>query len=345
MRTFTIEPRGPFDLATARDFAGGFAAGIGSRAAADGSILMMFPVEGWAASAVVQVHQDAEGTIHGDVFGDGDLETIERQAARSLSLDHDGTGWPDVGTRDRVLGRQQERFGFLRPVGFFSAYEAATSFVIGQRISMAQTRRVKERLAEKAGDAIEVERDGEHRTIHAFPRPQQLLAQTEVPGVASVKVERLHGLARAALDGRLATERLRGLAEDEALAELRKLPGIGEWTAGGVLTRGCGVADTLPIGDTISREAVRHFYGLAEPPDDDAWLAIADPWRPFRMWATVLLHMAWRRDSPLRRATAKVATGRTTDRRTLRAARQLAGHPESSWMHRLSHRRSSCSWS
>jgi DNA-3-methyladenine glycosylase II len=298
MRTFTIRPRGPFDLATARDFAGGFAAGIGSRAAIDGSIVMMFPVEGWAASAVVQIRQDGNGTIHGDVFGDGDLETIERQAARSLSLDHDGTGWPEVGTRDPIVGRQQVRFGFLRPVCFFSAYEAATSFVIGQRISMAQTRRVKERLAEQAGDTIEVERDGEQRTFHAFPRPQQLLALPEIPGVAAVKVERLHGLARAALDGRLATERLRGLPEDEALAELRALPGIGEWTASGVLTRGSGVADTLPLGDRISREAVRHVYGLAEQPDDDAWLAIAERWRPYRMWATVLLHMAWRRDQP-----------------------------------------------
>ena len=53
MRTFTIEPRGPFDLATAREFAGGFPAGIGSRAATDGTILMTFPVEGWTTSAVV----------------------------------------------------------------------------------------------------------------------------------------------------------------------------------------------------------------------------------------------------------------------------------------------------
>jgi DNA-3-methyladenine glycosylase II len=298
MRTFTIEPRGPFDLATARDFAGGFAAGIGSRAATDGSILMMFPVEGWAASAVVQVRQDPDGTIHGDVFGDGELETIERQAARSLSLDHDGADWPDVGRRDPIVGGLQERFGFLRPVCFFSAYEAATSFVIGQRISMTQSRRVKERLAEQAGDAIDVELDGERRTIHAFPRPQQLLALAAIPGVATVKVERLHSLARAALDGRLATERLRGLPEDEALAELRALPGIGEWTASAVLTRGCGLADALPLGDRISREAVRHFHRLDEPPDDEAWLAIAEPWRPYRMWATVLLHMAWRRDRP-----------------------------------------------
>jgi DNA-3-methyladenine glycosylase II len=298
MRSVTIEPRGPFDLATARDFAGGFAAGIGSQAATDGAILMAFPVEGWDGSAVVQLGQAADGVLRGQAFGGGDPAIVDRQAARSLSIDHDGAGWPEVGRRDPVVGRLQERFGLLRPVCFFSAYEAATSFVIGQRIAMAQTRRIKERLAEQAGDAVDVEIDGERRRIHAFPRPQQLLALAEIAGVAAVKVERLHSLARAALDGRLDTERLRGLPEDEAIADLRELPGIGEWTASGVLTRGCGVADTLPLGDRISREAVRHFYDLADAPDDERWAAIAEPWRPYRMWATVLLHLAWRRDQP-----------------------------------------------
>ncbi len=297
MRELTIEPRGPFDLATARDFAGGFPAGIGSRARAD-TILMSFPVEGWSSSAVVQLRQDPDGILRGEVFGDGDLETIARQAARSLSLDHDGSGWPDIGRRDPVIGRLQERYGLLRPVCFFSAYEAATSFVIGQRISMTQTRRVKDRLADVAGDSIRVDVDGEGLTIRPFPRPQAVAELTEVPGLASVKVDRLRSLARAALDGHLDTERLRALPETEALAELRLLPGIGEWTATGVLTRGCGSADTVTLADGISREAVRHFYGLPSTPDDAAWLTIAEAWRPYRMWATVLLHMAWRREQP-----------------------------------------------
>ena len=50
--------------------------------------------------------------------------------------------------------------------------------------------------------------------------------------------------------------------------------------------------------DEISRTAVAAAYGLAEPPDDETWTQISDGWRPYRMWATVLLHMAWRRDQP-----------------------------------------------
>jgi len=294
----TFQPRGPFDLATARDFAAGFTAGIGARAAADGAILMAFPVEDGSGSIAIQLHQLPDGRLEGPAFGDGHLEAASRQAARSLSLDHDGTGWPEVGRLDPVIGRLQARHGLLRPVCFYSAWEAVTSFVIGQRISMDQARRIKERLAELVGDTVEIEVDGERRTLRPFPRPASVVDLHDVPGLAAVKVERLRALARAALDGRLDTQALRALPEDEALARLRELPGVGPWTASAVLTRGCGVADALPLADAISREAVRHFYDLDDVPADEAWRSIAEAWRPYRMWATVLLHMAWRREQP-----------------------------------------------
>ncbi|HEV8401458.1 MAG TPA: hypothetical protein VGQ31_00345 [Candidatus Limnocylindrales bacterium] len=293
MTPFTIEPLGRFSLAAARDFAGGFAAGIGAHGTAAG-LLMTFPVEGWRESAAVDVWQTADGRVHGEAHGSDDVETVRRQAARSLSLDHDGRGWADVGERDPVLGALQAQFDWLRPVCFYSAYEAATSFVIGQRISMRQARVVKDRLSEEYGDAVEI--DG--RTVRPFPRPKRLLEVPSVSGLAQVKVERLHDLARAAIDGRLDTERLRMLPEAEALAELQALPGVGPWTASAILLRGCGVADAVPMVDDISRNAVAALYGLAEPPDDATWTAMSDVWRPYRMWASVLLHMAWRRQQP-----------------------------------------------
>jgi len=293
VQQFTIKPLGRFSLAAAADFAGGFAAGIGLHGS-DTALLATFPVEGWDGSVSVDIWQTSDGIVHGEIHGTGDPETIKRQVARSLSLDHDGRGWEEIGTRDPVLGSIQARYDWLRPVCFYSAYEAATSFVIGQRISMRQARVVKDRLATSLGDTIEIG----HRVVRPFPRPQRLLDTTDVQGISAVKVSRLHDLARAALDGRLDTERLRSLPEAEALAALATLPGVGPWTAQAILTRGCGVADALPMTDEISRTAVAAAYGLAEPPDDETWTQISDGWRPYRMWATVLLHMAWRRDQP-----------------------------------------------
>jgi DNA-3-methyladenine glycosylase II len=295
--TFEIRPRGPFELAAATDFVGGFAAGIGADGTERG-IRMTFPVEGWEGSVAIDVAQEPDGAISAGVVAAGhvDLEIVERQAARSLSLDHDGAGWVAVGRRDPVIGRLQERFAYLRPVCFYSAYEAATSFVIGQRIAMRQARVVKARLADGWGDEIDVPGG----VVKAFPRPQRLLEAARVPGISTVKVDRLHALAQAAIDGRLDTERLRSLPQADALAELRTLPGVGEWTAQAVLLRGCGVADALPLGDEVSRRAVQSLYELPELPDDETWTGIADAWRPFRMWATVLLRVGWGRDQPTR---------------------------------------------
>ena len=67
MPSISIQPRGPFDLAAAREFAGGFPAGIGAQAAGDGSILMAFPVENSSGSAVVQLTEAADGWSHEQV--------------------------------------------------------------------------------------------------------------------------------------------------------------------------------------------------------------------------------------------------------------------------------------
>lgn len=290
MTTFDIVPRGPFSLAAAGSFAGGFAASIGGGEATAAGIVMAFPVEGWSGSAAAEV-RDADGLIRVRyaTVGDPDDDALRLQVARCLSLDHDGTGWPDVGRRDPVIGRLQERHDDLRPVCFYSAYEAATSFVIGQRIARRQAARVKAWLSEQLGDRVEL--NGASHV--AFPRPQRLLELTEAPGLNATKVERLHGLARAALDGRLDTERLRSIPTAQAIEELTSLPGVGAFTAEGTLLRGCGVVDEVPR-DPLNRDAIAELYGLAAL-DDATWRAITDRWRPYRMWATVLLRVGWER--------------------------------------------------
>jgi len=291
---FEIEPIGPFSLAAAQDFAGGFTAGIGGGGVEGTSIVMSFPIEGRNVSAAVELHQEPSGRIVGRTDSAADvLPDIVRQASRSLSLDHDGSGWPAVGERDAVIGRCQETYHHLRPVCFYSAYEAATSFVIGQRISMRQSARIKERLRDSDGDRPTV--DG--RAYPAFPRPERLLELKEIAGVSARKVTWLHGIAQAALEGRLDTAALRELPREEALAALRVIPGIGPWTAEAIRLRGCGVADELPENEESSLRAAAALYGRPSI-DRESFAELADAWRPYRMWAVVLLRVAWNRSTP-----------------------------------------------
>ena len=238
MADIEIVPRGPFSLDAARSFAGGFPAGIGGGGVGVSSITLAFPVEGTEASVAAELWQEADGVIRGRTDAPDELlPALIRQASRSLSLDHDGSGWPAVGERDPTVGALQREHDWLRPVCFYSAYEAVTSFVIGQQISRRQSAVIKADLADRLGDRPTVA----GTEVPAFPRPSRLLELREAKGLNAEKVRRLHGLATAALDGRLDTEALRSMPEADALAALQTLPGVGPFTADAVLYRGCGL--------------------------------------------------------------------------------------------------------
>ena len=109
---------------------------------------------------------------------------------------------------------------------------------------------------------------------------------------------RLHAIAAAALDGLLDRHRLRDLEEAEALAQLRQLPGVGDFFAQGILHRGAGSTDSI-TRDELSLHAIRTAYGLSDTTPPARVLEIGERWRPFRMWATVLLHIDMRRSGAL----------------------------------------------
>jgi DNA-3-methyladenine glycosylase II len=289
MDRFDASPRGPFSLANERQFFGEWL----SLASDPDAVVMAFPVEGWLGSAAVVVRQAADGSIDGTVSTTGGAppERAWAQALATLSLDVDGSGFPDVGVRDEIVGDLQERYAWLRPVCFHSPYEAAVNFVVGQRISMRQARAIRARLARELGEAIVV--DGE--AIHAFPAPDVLAGLEAFEGIPDAKLARLRGIARAAGDGLLDRERLRALPVEDALTELMRLRGVGPFAAQGILHRGAGLVDAV-TDDDVTREAVGLAYGLGDRPSQGDVLAIAEPWRPYRMWATVLLHVWLRRE-------------------------------------------------
>ena len=286
---FRRAPLGPFSLAAANERFGGWVEGQAGEGLA---VAMGFSVEGsWLPAAVV-VRQSADGTVHGEVHAAAAAEPAWRQALAVLSLDVDSTGFPAVGEADPVIGDLQRRYPGLRPVLFHSPYEAAAAFVIGHRISIVQGRAIRKRIAAELGPAIATTAG----TIHAFPPPRELLRYDTLPGVAATKIERLHCVAQAALDGVLDRERLRAMPEAEALASLRRIAGIGPFFAQGILMRGAGLVDAV-TDDEVSSQALHRAYGLSAPTSALKVTEITDRWRPFRMWALVLLHVWFRSTS------------------------------------------------
>jgi DNA-3-methyladenine glycosylase II len=281
--TLRIAPRGPFALAASRAFLHGFTPGAGTAETSGGPLVLAFRLDGCFDAVAVALEQRGDVVV-GEVRGTRDVDAAARQVARVLSLDHDAAGWAALGARDPVIGRlQAEKPGF-RPVCFPSAYEAALWGVLAQRMPMARAATLKRALASELGDAVDIA----GRTMHVAPRPERLAALESFPGIPELKVERLRAVGRAAADGVLDSARLRALDADEALADLRALPGVGPWTAEHILMRGTGPTDTLPSAEPRVFEAVRQAFGLAVPPSLSALARLAEAWRPWRMWVSVL---------------------------------------------------------
>jgi DNA-3-methyladenine glycosylase II len=131
--------------------------------------------------------------------------------------------------------------------------------------------------------------------FHAFPNPQTLLSLTKYKGLSEVKLQRLHSVADAALEGVLDRDILRSLSQEEALARLRTISGIGPFFAQGILHRGAGLVNEV-TNDDLTQFAVQAAYKLTKLPNYNQVLETANLWKPFRMWATVLLHIWVRRE-------------------------------------------------
>ena len=282
---------GLFSLAAAAEF--GFGPNTGRPDPADGVLMRLaFVTDDLRHQAGAVVRQDPGGDLTAEISGVTDLTAAGRQVRRILSVDRPAGGWVEAGRRDPVLGRLQAGHPGLRPVLFHSPYEAAAWAMLAQRRHRSQATALRRRLAEALGQPFQLA----GRTEHAFPLPDRLLGLDSFPGLEPQRAGRLRGVAERALAGDLDAERLAAMDTDEALAGLRTIPGLGPFYAGLVQFRSTGVSDALPLGEPRLLQCLRHYYGLAEVPDDQTVRRIAEPWRPFRMWASVLIRASGDRD-------------------------------------------------
>ncbi len=89
--------------------------------------------------------------------------------------------------------------------------------------------------------------------------------------------------------GRLDPGTLSELPDDEVIAALTEIPGIGPWTAQGALILALGREDVVLPGDLALRRAIQRAYELDHLPSKTEVLAFAEKWRPYRSVATSYL--------------------------------------------------------
>ncbi len=284
-RTFEIQPLGPYSLEESANFLGAWHQAPAEGGAVRGHLHLAFLTDhSWEPVGVCLTQIDS-GEVRGEVYGKARVDAVERQVARILSLDVDGSGWPEVGKRDRVVAMLQRRFPGFRPVNWSDAYEAAAWCVMSTRINMRQAQAIKDRMCRELGHEV----DGHGHRLWTFPEPSRLLALESYKGLFGRKVEYLNRLGRAAMAGELDTETLRALSREESLEQLQRLSGIGEFGSQLVRLRALSAVDELPTREPRLLGAIRTEYGLDAEPDLAGLEKLAEKWRPYRMWVAVCL--------------------------------------------------------
>lgn len=131
-----------------------------------------------------------------------------------------------------------------------------------------------------------------------IPTPEQILAADPeelkvAGGLSRAKTQYLRSLAEHVVSGELELLKLNDLPDDEVIAELVAVKGLGEWTAQMFLMFHLGREDVMPTGDLGIRRAAMIEYGLPELPGHDQLIELSNAWRPHRtlaclyLWASV----------------------------------------------------------
>lgn len=159
------------------------------------------------------------------------------------------------------------------------AYGSLLRAIIGQQLSTKAARTIYGRVCELFGGGA--------------PSPEQLLGASEEElrgcGLSGRKVEYLRDLATHVLDGELELERLGELGDEEVIAEIVAVRGLGQWTAEMFLLFHLERPDVLSGGDLGIRKAIQVEYGLEEMPAPARVLEIGEAWRPYRSLASLYL--------------------------------------------------------
>lgn len=181
-----------------------------------------------------------------------------------------------------VLASLVEQFAGLRPPRFPTIFEALVNAIACQQVSLDSGIAALNRLSEKFGMQLV----GGGARICAFPRPVDLADAGEGTirglGFSQQKARAIKELARAVAADRLDLVKLEQLSNEDAVAYLSEIRGIGRWSSEYVLLRGLGRLDTFPADDVGAQNNLQRLFGLDRKPGYDEINALLAPWSPYQ---------------------------------------------------------------
>lgn len=158
-------------------------------------------------------------------------------------------------------------------------FEGLFRMIVDQQVSVASAAAIWKRVVEGLAGQVTPQAvlDVDIETLRSF-------------GLSIQKATYGHEIARAHVDGRIDFDHLERLSDDEAIARLTAIKGVGKWTAETFLMFCEGRTDVFPAGDIALQEAMRWADAAALRPREKDAYSRAEAWRPHR---SVAAHLLW----------------------------------------------------
>jgi DNA-3-methyladenine glycosylase II len=180
--------------------------------------------------------------------------------------------------REPAFAGVVEKHGVPEPRNSERGTQTLLRTIVGQQVSVAAARSMWAKLEAAFGSPPDL-----HRLLAATDE------ELRAAGMSRQKAGYIRSLAQLVLSGELDLEAL-PQDDEEAIALLTKIKGIGRWSAEIYLLFAEGRPDVFPAGDLAVMIELGRLNGLHEKPSDKQLRAVADAWRPYRGAAAVL---AW----------------------------------------------------
>jgi DNA-3-methyladenine glycosylase II len=198
---------------------------------------------------------------------------LDREVARAIE---------HLRPRDPVLAELIDAHGPCKLAATTSYFQLMVGTVVTQQLSTKAARSIYNRLVHTLGGKV---------------RPGAVLAASDEAlrgvGLSRSKVRFVKNVAEAFKTRRMGPKTFAKLSDDEVIARLTEIKGIGEWSAHMFLMFGLNRLDVFPVGDVGLRNAIVKQYKLRKNPSAARLQRIGDAWRPYRTVGSVYLWMTY----------------------------------------------------
>ncbi|HEX6376136.1 MAG TPA: DNA-3-methyladenine glycosylase 2 family protein [Allosphingosinicella sp.] len=175
-----------------------------------------------------------------------------------------------LAAREPRIAAALAQAGYPEPRISEPGYQTLLRAIVGQQVSVKAAASLWAKLTAAVGDP---------------PDPRALLAAPDealrAAGLSRQKASYARSLAEEVVSGRLDFARLPP-DDEEAVAELVRVKGIGRWTAEVYLLFAEGRTDIWPAGDLAVQIETGRIMGLDEKPTEKRVRELAEAWRPHR---------------------------------------------------------------